>query len=383
MVNTNTTGWKNVDILEQVVDYTCQIIGCDDASVILWNPQKKQFELGAATNNRFAHTLGQRVRAEGGTTRWILDNGQSVMANQLKDTPTTGNTIAFDLGLQSFAGAPIIHDDEPLGVLYALSHSPDSFSPEKVTALEALAQMAAIAIYNARLADNLRDLNSFKDAMMGLAAHDLRNPLSRLLGYFNMLVEDINPLPEMQASFVEQIYYAFRQMEDLIDGILHYERLTQDGDGTRFEEHDLNQLFISASEHFEHELSQKEQSFHFDLTDELMPFHMDVLLLGEALGNIIANASKYSPEGTVITLCSTKRDNEYLLMVQDEGMGIGPQFHEKIFQPFMRLVEAKSQRGSGLGLSLVKTIIERHGGYITLESDVGQGSVFIVHFPAL
>jgi signal transduction histidine kinase len=107
----------------------------------------------------------------------------------------------------------------------------------------------------------------------------------------------------------------------------------------------------------------------------------DDLLLREAIGNLLSNAIKYTPSGGGITVSAKAGDGEAGVVVRDTGPGIAEQDRHRLFQPFARLASAGSERGVGLGLSLVKTIVKRHGGRVTVESDVGKGSTFGVWLP--
>jgi signal transduction histidine kinase len=369
-------------ILDEVVQYTTTLLACDEASVVLWNTTHNNFELGAATN-RFDDNIVQKIRREAGATRWIIDKKVPLVVNNLADSPVTSNDLIEAGQIQSYIGMPILYNQRVLGVLYALSLRPGVFSDEHVEHLRVIARMAAIAIVNARLASSLTELNAFKDAMMGLAAHDLRNPLSRAVGYFDVLVDDLSPLEDEQESWVERIRYAFNQMADLIDGILHYANVTHQADVSTFEQGDLNKIAQETVKEFTPDAEIKEQSIELKTNKEPLNFRLDKLLIKEALGNLISNAIKYSESGKTIKVETSAVDHEFQISVDDEGPGIDSENHEKVFEPFTRLKDAKSQRGTGLGLSLVKMIVEQHGGYVTLNSEPGTGSTFKLHFPTV
>jgi signal transduction histidine kinase len=108
----------------------------------------------------------------------------------------------------------------------------------------------------------------------------------------------------------------------------------------------------------------------------------DALLLREAIGNLISNAVKYTPqEGQIIVRTDMEAD-EIVVTIQDSGSGISLDDQQGLFRPFTRLPSAGTERGAGLGLSLVKTVIERHGGHVTVDSALGQGTIFGIHMPA-
>lgn len=109
--------------------------------------------------------------------------------------------------------------------------------------------------------------------------------------------------------------------------------------------------------------------------------HSKEILLHEAVGNLVLNAIKYTPSGGYIII-QTARDGDWAtISVRDSGPGIAAEDQNRLFQPFTRLKAARKQRGSGLGLSLVKTIVEHHGGFVRLDSEIGHGSVFSIYLP--
>jgi signal transduction histidine kinase len=111
--------------------------------------------------------------------------------------------------------------------------------------------------------------------------------------------------------------------------------------------------------------------------------HGDSLLLQQAVGNLVSNAIRYTPTEGQITIQTQDGQDEFTVIVQDNGPGISPDDQRRLFHPFVRLKSSGRERGSGLGLSLVKTVVERHGGHISVESSPGRGTLFAVHLPAL
>lgn len=367
-------------ILSQIVDTVRFLIGCDKASVVLWSDKEQSFAL-SVSSERLNQSVAQRVRRQGGVTRWIIDNQKPLLINDVNLNPFTQNEITIEGGIQAFLGVPISFEDRPLGVLYALSLHPFAFSEPHVAVMHSLSHMAALTIINAQQADEQRQLNAFKDTMMSLAAHDLRNPLGRIAGYFGLMVDDFGPFDEVHQPWVDEIFRAIYETFDLIDGILDYERINQAANIDAHQPKNLNDLVLKVADKTKSEASQKNQIIECNLADEPIIIDMDEFLMNEAISNLVFNAQKYSDENTIIRIETQITNNEYQLSVSDEGIGISPEDHDKIFEPFTRLKSAKSQRGSGLGLNLVKTIISRHGGQITLQSAVNQGSTFTIHFP--
>lgn len=369
-------------ILKQIVDTVRFLLGCDKASVVLWNASKKDFEVSASSEEK-KQSVAQRVRREGGATRWIIDNQKPLLINDVNLNPFSPNEVTIEGGIQAFLGVPISREDRHVGVLYALSLQPLAFTKMHVNIMVSLSNMAAVAIENAQLVEEQRELNAFKDAMMGLAAHDLRNPLSRIAGYFGLFAEDFAPFDEVHQPWVDEVFRAINETHDLIDGIMDYERISQAANPQDYQSHSLNEIVAEVAQKSQYEADKNNQKIIVELSSQPIVVDMDSLLIREAISNLVLNALKYSAANTTVTIQTEITDKDYRVIVIDEGTGIAPEDQPKIFEPFMRLQSAKSQRGSGLGLNLVKTIIAKHGGCISLASEVGTGSTFTIHFPRL
>ena len=367
-------------ILNQIVDTVRFLIGCDKASVVLWNTQTKTFETSVSSET-LSRPIAQRVRSEGGATRWIIDNQKPLLINDVNLNPFSQNAVTTEGSIQAFLGVPISHEDRHVGVLYALSLKPFAFSDAHVDIMQSLSHMAAVAIENAQLAEEQRELNEFKDTMMSLVAHDLRNPLGRVAGYFGLIVDDFGPFDEVHQPWIDEIFRAIYETYDLIDGIMDYERINQAANSDEYQPQDLNEIVFEVFEKVQYEALQNNQKIICEVTDNPLIIYLDDILMREAIANLVFNALKYSDANTTVTLKTEETDEEYCVMVIDEGMGIDAKDQSKIFQPFTRLKNAKTHRGSGLGLNLVKTIVTKHGGTISVNSALGVGSTFTLHFP--
>ncbi len=367
-------------IFKLVVENTCLLVGCEDAGLVLWDAHKGRFETGASTTP-VGEGVAQRVRRSGGASRWIIDHGQPVIVTDTSNDPFTANDMIPEGGVRAYIGVPIQHQAERLGVLYALFKTNQSFEGDELTIVQELASMAAIAIQNARQVAALRELNRFKESMMQLAAHDFRSPLSLIMGYLDILVEDLRTLSPDQANWVAVIRRSLQRLEELSSGILDYGRLTAFEDINRFR-CSLYEIAEQVIEDFTEVAGQKNQALTLAPAPGALFISADRVLIREALGNLVANALKYTPEGGHIALETGSHDQEVSVAVRDDGPGIDAREMPRLFQPFTRLSTAGGGSGSGLGLSLVKIILERHGGRVEVESTLGEGSTFTIFLPA-
>jgi signal transduction histidine kinase len=366
------------DILTQVTNSTRKLVGCDRSSVVLWDPDKAQFEVGASTDADDA--ASQQLCQEGGASRWILDHGRPFVVPATSQDPFSASQLTPETGVLAYVGVPLRHADQPLGVLYALFDRPRRFDQGELPLMQALADIAAIAVRNAQLVRALQKMNEFKDTLMQMAAHDLRNPLSEAIGFLSLLVEDLGDISPEKEDYVARVQRALQRVDRLIEAILMHERATT-GQLER-QPCDLNHIVELVAFEFEPIAAQKSQHLRLQQVATPLVVHGDSLLLQHAIGNLVSNAIRYTPTEGQITIQTQDSQDEFTVIVQDDGPGINPDDQHKLFRPFVRLKSAGQERGSGLGLSLVKTVVERHGGRISVESSPGQGTLFAVHLPA-
>jgi PAS domain S-box-containing protein len=223
-----------------------------------------------------------------------------------------------------------------------------------------------------------RDLHRFKDEMLKVASHDLRSPLSLIGGYCDLINED---LPEDRAHLREYLQVITRsvdRMNGLLDDMLRVEQVRSSPLELR-EPVDLNDIVATVVEHTRPLADQKNHMLrvHFP-RDPLPTIHADRVQIREAMDNLVSNAIKYTPAGGRITLIAYAKDGYFHFVVEDNGVGIPQQHLSRIFDSYYRAKQEGTEgiEGTGLGLSLVKAVIERHAGEVWVESEPGVGSQF-------
>lgn len=223
-----------------------------------------------------------------------------------------------------------------------------------------------------RVTERTAQLQAANEALQGFTyhvAHDLRAPLRSIGSASRMVQEDYgSALPPEAHALLDRQAEAASKLGRLIDDLLKLSRLSQ-AEMVR-KRLDLSALAVEAARQarLAHPHSLVEVEIEPGLTGQADPN-----LLSLALGNLIENAVKYSPRGGVI---GVGRLPEGAYFVRDQGIGIDPKYFEKIFEPFERLHRDDEFQGTGIGLSNVRQVIERHGGRIWVESEPGKGSVF-------
>lgn len=231
----------------------------------------------------------------------------------------------------------------------------------------------------------LHRLSQLKSQVIRIASHDLRNPLQLASGFFHILLEELPPLTEMQANLAQRITHHLKTMEQLIDELLELERIETSGEH-REELLDMAQLVQQAASEYRWQAEMKGLRFWTEVAQDISPVRGNHRMLIQAIGNLLDNAIKYTPEGGTITLRLWEENGEVVLTVQDTGVGIPLEALPHIFEHFYRARQPGTEHvsGTGLGLSLVQSIIREHHGRVWVESEgvPGKGSLFGIALPA-
>jgi len=228
---------------------------------------------------------------------------------------------------------------------------------------------------------DLVNLNELRTQMIRMASHDLKNPLSRVLGY-SELISSSGKLDNTNERFMQHIMNAGDEINQIITDILDLEQLRA-GEMER-KPASFKNLVREIFMRHEPDKDRKQQTMTLDMIDSPITVKMDYLRLGQAVSNLIGNAIKYTQDEGAITIRIIQPDEDHVqLEVEDNGYGIPESGQEKLFTEFYR-VKTKSTRGisgTGLGLSLVKSVAEAHDGDVWVDSVEGEGSTFYLKLP--
>ncbi|MEL6271174.1 MAG: ATP-binding protein, partial [Chloroflexota bacterium] len=219
------------------------------------------------------------------------------------------------------------------------------------------------------LYSQVRELEQLKTDMIRIAAHDLRTPLMTMLNYANFLRDDKDhPLHDYQQNYVKDIIGSVRRMQQIISDILSLERI-QETAAERYEGtvNMAEQVAIAADACFP---AVPEHNVVMDVPDDKIMVRGDSAQIREAATNLLTNAIKYTPAGENITVRLAVENGEAIFTVTDTGYGIPDEMQKRLFSPFYRAKTKETRRieGTGLGLHLVRNIIQRHHGDIILHS---------------
>jgi PAS domain S-box-containing protein len=227
---------------------------------------------------------------------------------------------------------------------------------------------------------SLRDLDRLKDEFIGLVSHEIRTPLASIIGYVELLKDDIGgPDAGLCAEVIDR---NARRLQHLVGDLLFLSQIQSGKLTMEFRDTDLAGLAASAVE----ELRPEAQRKHIDLAlsaTEVPHLAVDPMRIAQVLGNLLSNAVKFTPDGGRVEVRLSRGADQAVLAVADSGIGIPADDQVRIFERFFRTAIAARHaiQGSGLGLAVTKAIVEAHHGTITVDSDEGRGSTFTVRLP--
>ncbi|HEY5801902.1 MAG TPA: ATP-binding protein, partial [Burkholderiaceae bacterium] len=332
--------------------------------------------------------------AEAGNGAWrVIRSGQTRISAEITGDMVLSNgrspeyaAIIAELGLKSMIAAPLTVRGKTLGaILFIFAESGRRYQADDVTLAEDIGRRAAIAIENATLYRSLRDADRRKDEFLAMLAHELRNPLAPIRAGADLLKLPIGEAGIRKTSDV--ISRQVSHMTGLIDDLLDVSRVTRGLVLLERAPVDLAQVATAAIEQVRPLIAQRNHALAVDLAAGSMLVEGDEKRLVQVIANLLNNAAKYTPEGGAIALAlATRGAQELEIRIADNGVGMAQSLAQSAFDLFVQgeRPSDRSQGGLGLGLALVKSLVELHGGCVHAHSKgAGQGSTFTVRLPRL
>jgi PAS domain S-box-containing protein len=308
---------------------------------------------------------------------------KSIVVAHVQESPDPIMHVVQDYGLRAYACNPLLAGGELLGTLSFGSRTRDYFEPEEVEFLETISQYVTVAYERMRLVQQLRDEDRRKDEFLATLAHELRNPLAPIRNGLELIrLAGSNPATlEQSRSMIER---QIRQMVRLVDDLLDVSRISRDKLELRRERVELAAIVQSAVETSRPLIDAARHELHVSLPAEPVLLQADPVRLAQAFSNLLNNAAKYSGQGGRIALTAELQGGEVVVRIRDNGIGIPADQLPHVFDLFVQVGRSRdaSQGGLGIGLTLVRRLIEMHGGSVSATSaGPGQGSEFSLRLP--
>ena len=232
----------------------------------------------------------------------------------------------------------------------------------------------------ARTVGELQRLNAYKDELLGMAAHDLRNPLSANSAFIEFLLHDSEGMSEGNLTLLERLRINSQYMLRLVENVLDFAAIQSGHVRLQPEESSIEEIVLSVLDTMRIISVGKNVSIAYTTEGEFPPLQLDRIKVTQAVQNLVSNAVQYSPPGAVVDVRLHPCPGGIEIEVEDRGPGIPAEELPQLFKPFKRLstVSFSRQRSVGLGLAITRRLIEAHGGTVDVRSQVGKGSTFFV-----
>lgn len=226
-----------------------------------------------------------------------------------------------------------------------------------------------------------KEIDKRKNEILGTVAHDLKSPLSSVMGMIEMLSE--SSVPD-QTDLIKYIHEALNTANEIINGLIEIAELEEEGELLHSSVIDINKILTESVNHFMIRAQRKGIGIKTELCHEAVA-KVDTVKFGRIIDNLILNAIKFTNSGGKIFVSSYRTAEGLNITVEDNGIGIDPEVIPELFNKFSkaRREGTSGEKSTGLGLSIVKELVELHKGKINVESRINKGSKFTVTVPAL
>jgi signal transduction histidine kinase/ActR/RegA family two-component response regulator len=364
------------------------------SAVLICAPNHRDVELLQAT----LHSAGFTTEACPDLSRLAMRLGDNVLALLLTEE-ALGPTIVERL--RRFIDDQPVWSDFPIVVFTGpdsngryLNHL-DALGPRaNVTLVDRPARIKSVTsivngVARARMRQyeirdllaKLEDRIAERDRFLAILGHELRNPLGAIV----LAAQMVDPADsKLDAQHAERIERQAHHVASLVDDLLDLSRVTTGKIALKRTPLDLNQLVEHALKALQTDRFRRNLDLHFEPSPEPLILNADPLRIEQIIANLVTNAFKYTPEGGTITIRTEQQDGHAVFTIADTGVGIAPDRIASIFELFSQAENAigRSQGGMGIGLNLVRTLVELHGGTVEAKSDgVNKGSTFTVRLP--
>ncbi len=322
----------------------------------------------------------------------VIRSGESEMVTEITDEMLVAGAqdeehlrLVRELQLRSYMCVPLNGREGTLGALtFVWAESGRHYDATDLQVAEDLAIRAVVAIENSRLYDRLKEADRRKDDFLATLAHELRNPLGPIRNAALLLQNCEESTAEERQSILKMITRQVGTMSRLIDDLMDLARITRSKLDLRVEPIELAELVRRAAESARSGIDERGHTLRIALPEEPILLNADPTRIEQVIWNLLNNAAKYTDPGGQIDLMVERDGSEVVIRVKDSGIGMDPEMIPRVFDPFMQLPAGsrRTQGGLGIGLGLVRSLVQLHGGSISARSDgPGQGSEFVVRLP--
>lgn len=372
------------EVFEVFAEEITQLIPYERISIALLDKTGQQIELRMVKTKGESLITKQSRRPKKGTViGWVVDRAQPfVRADALEKQDFIEDRMVFSEGLRSYIVIPIISKQHPVGTFNLVSNRPGTYTEKDLAILMPIAEQLAIAVENARLFAETKELDQLKSQFVSKVSHELRTPLTSIQGFAEILLSYNDVDPKTQHEFLNIIHEESERLTRLINDVLDLSKIEAGKLEWHIQPFEIGPVLNMVSKSMMTIALEKNIPIAVEVPNGLPAARGDRDQVIQVVSNLLSNALKFTQRGSVEM--GAKRDGQFILAyVSDTGIGIPPKDLPKIFEKFHQLSDFETARpkGTGLGLSICKEIITYLGGKIWCESQIAKGSTFYFTLP--
>lgn len=288
--------------------------------------------------------------------------------------------------IRFYAGAPLITPEgHAIGTLCVIDSKPNKLTENQRQALEVLGRSVISQMELRKKVKQLRQANQHKTEFLSNMSHELRTPLNGIIGFSRLLKDDLqlHDLSSKYSDYLGHIDYSAKRLLNVVNSVIDISKIEAGKMQIELAPTQMKPLLQGVHGMLALLAAEKEVDLSFDLTDSLPEFlNIDHAKVSQIVTNLVHNAIKFTQSKKWVKAEFTWYNQKLIITVADQGVGISTEDQAKLFNKFQQVGTAKNAEGSGLGLSIIKTLVDFLQGEIKVLSTLGSGSIFKVSLPA-
>jgi signal transduction histidine kinase len=370
------------EVLDRALATAMALTAAEETAIWLVDEKTSELFLEAERGIEDERVRLMRLPVSDPHVRRVFDTGQPLRARRSPD----GDPVKVKTGyvVEALLYVPLVTGGRVLGVMAAAQRQPGrKFNARAERNLVAIADFVAIALDNARLYDTVLQADRIKQEMIQNISHEYRTPLHLIIGYLGLALEEINSMSPELTSYFQVVVRQADRLKWLTENIVSLTSV--EARAAQRTKQDVIPLLMQYVDDARLQASERGINLRFESLLESVNASINEMAFGQIMSNLLSNAIKFTPSGGEIVVCAERASTgeDVLISVADTGIGIPAEAHEFIFDRFVQLDGSTSRQyeGVGLGLSVVKSLVEAHGGGVWVESAPGEGATFFFTLP--